>query len=183
MNKKVIVITGASGTGKTTISRYLEEKYQIPHVVTHTTRLPRAGEVDGVDYYFETNDSFDQNHFLEQVEYSGNRYGSSEEGLAKAWQKSDLVSIVLDTKGAIAYHQRYGKRAVILFMKVDKDAIADRLRLRGDEFRRLQQRLTSEENVRDYQIPKELIENHYEIVNKDIKKTKECVDQIIQNLK
>lgn len=107
MKNKVIVITGASGTGKTTISRYLEDKYRIPHVITHTTRAPRTGEKNGVDYYFETKESFDKNHFLEQVEYSGNKYGSSVEGLEQAWQKSPLVSIVVDSKGAIAYQKRY----------------------------------------------------------------------------
>lgn len=183
MNNKIIVITGASGTGKTTISQYLEEKYHIPHVVTHTTRLPRAGEVNGVDYYFETNESFEKNHFLERVEYSGNKYGSSEEGLEEAWKKSPIASIVLDTKGAVAYREKYGDDAVILFMKVDPKILADRLKKRGDAQERLAQRLSSEENRRDYQIPKELYRKHYEIINKDIKKTKECIDDIIKDIK
>ena len=48
MDKKIIVITGASGTGKTTISKYLQDTYHIPSVITHTTRLPRVGEKDGI---------------------------------------------------------------------------------------------------------------------------------------
>lgn len=183
MNKKIIVVTGASGTGKTTISRYLKEKYNIPQVVTHTTRLPRSGEKNGVDYYFETNDSFEKNHFLERVEYSGNKYGSSEEGLQKAWQHADIASIVLDSKGAIAYREKYGDDAIIIFMKVDPEEVADRLKKRGDESQRLAKRLLSEENRRDFQIPKELYRNHYEIINKDIKKTQESVDKIINSIK
>ncbi|WP_125772456.1 guanylate kinase [Companilactobacillus furfuricola] len=183
MNKKIIVITGASGTGKTTISRYLEEKYQIPHVITHTSRAPRTGEKNGVDYYFETNDSFENNHYLERVEYSGNKYGSSEEGLQKAWQKADIASIVLDSKGAIAYRKKYGQDCIVIFMKADPDIVADRLRNRGDEEHRVAQRLVSEENRRDFEIPKELHRNHYEIINKDIRITKDRVDEIIKSIK
>jgi guanylate kinase len=183
MNKKVIVITGASGTGKTTVSRYLEETYQIPHVVTHTTRPPREGEVNGVDYYFETNDSFDDNHYLEQVNYSGNRYGSSEEGLEEAWKKADIASIVVDSKGAIAYREKYGDDAIIVFLKADKDAVENRLRNRGDGEERLIKRLASEENRRDFEIPKELYGNYYEIINKDIKKTKDLISKVVKSVK
>lgn len=182
MKNKVIVITGASGTGKTTISRYLEDKYRIPHVITHTTRAPRTGEKNGVDYYFETKESFDKNHFLEQVEYSGNKYGSSVEGLEQAWQKSPLVSIVVDSKGAIAYQKRYPEQTIILFMKADLETVTDRLKKRGDEFERLKQRIASEENRRDFEIPKELYGNYYEIINKDIKNTKDSVDEIVQKI-
>ncbi|MQS44724.1 guanylate kinase [Lactobacillus salsicarnum] len=183
MNKKVIVITGASGTGKTTISRYLKEKYNIPQVLTHTTRLPRDGEANCVDYYFETDETFEHNHYLERVEYSGHKYGSSEEGLQKSWDVADIVSIVVDTKGAIAYQEKYGDSAIIIFMKADLDAVAERLKLRGDEKARLEQRIKSQENQRDREVPKEFQRNYYEIVNKDIKKTKECVDRVIEEIK
>ena len=96
--KHVIVITGATGTGKTTVSTYLKTKYQIPRIITHTTRPKRPGEQDGVDYYFETDASFGHNHFLEAVTYAGYQYGSSYEGLERAFEKSDLVSIVLIPK-------------------------------------------------------------------------------------
>ncbi|AKP67593.1 guanylate kinase [Companilactobacillus ginsenosidimutans] len=183
MDKKVIVITGASGTGKTTISRYLEDTYNIPHVITHTTRLPRDGEVNGVDYYFETPESFEKNHYLERVEYSGNKYGSSVEGLEETWKKSDIASIVVDTKGAIAYQKKFGDAAIILFLKADPEEVADRLAKRGDEKARLLKRMASEENRRDFEIPKELYGNYYEIVNKDIKKTKDYVNQVIKSVK
>ena len=66
--KHVVVITGAPGTGKTTVRNYLTQKYGMSKILTHTTRPKRQGEVHGVDYYFETDESFDQNHFLEHVE-------------------------------------------------------------------------------------------------------------------
>ncbi|MGO1225179.1 MAG: guanylate kinase, partial [Leuconostoc falkenbergense] len=62
-NNKVFVITGATGVGKTTIARYLQETYHMPRVITHTTRKPRDCEENGGAYYFETNDSFEKNHY------------------------------------------------------------------------------------------------------------------------
>lgn len=52
--KKIIVLTGTSGVGKTTISHYLAAAYHISAIITHTTRPPRSQEKNGVDYYFET---------------------------------------------------------------------------------------------------------------------------------
>ena len=69
--KKLIILCGASGTGKTTIQNYLLKQYGIPRVLTHTTRAKRKGEKDGVDYYFETPVSFAPKHYFESVTYDG----------------------------------------------------------------------------------------------------------------
>ena len=179
MDKKIIVITGASGTGKTTISKYLQNTYHIPSVITHTTRLPRDGEKDGIDYYFETKDSFLKNHYLEKVEYSGNWYGSSEESLNKTWEKYDVASIVVDTKGAVSYKEKYGKHAVVIFLEVDLDTVTKRLEGRGDDKKRLKARINSDEFQRDLQIPDELRHKCYKIINKNIETTKESVNKVL----
>ncbi len=80
---KLIVITGATGTGKTTVSGYLRDNYRIHRVMTHTTRPARTGEKNGVDYYFETPASFATKHFIEKVTYAGYEYGSSMNRLKK----------------------------------------------------------------------------------------------------
>ncbi|MFC6323235.1 guanylate kinase [Companilactobacillus baiquanensis] len=182
MNKKIIVITGASGTGKTTISHYLKEKYQIPNVITHTTRMPRNGEKNGIDYYFETNESFSENHYLEKVEYSGHKYGSSEEGLESMWSKVDVASIVVDTAGAIAYKKKYGEKAIVIFLELDLPNLAKRLKKRGDTPDKIIQRINSEEFNRDLKIPQELQGKSYEIVNKDMNITKMKVDKLLNDL-
>ena len=64
MNRKVFVLTGNTGTGKTTVANYLNEFYEMPKVITHTTRPPREGEIDQVDYYFESEQSFKENHYF-----------------------------------------------------------------------------------------------------------------------
>lgn len=178
--KRLFVITGPTGSGKTTVSHYLMDRYQIPQVITHTTRAPRDGEVPGQDYYFETPASFATKHYLEHVTYSGNQYGSSREGLAAAWAKSPLISIVLDTAGAITYARELGKQAVILYLEVpNKRSLVERLTKRGDQPARIKKRVASHEYLRDQELPAGLVGHATAIVNDDLEATKRRLDAIV----
>lgn len=182
--KHVIVITGATGTGKTTVSTYLKTKYQIPRIITHTTRPMRPGERDGVDYYFETDASFAENHYLESVTYAGYQYGSSYEGLQRAFEKSDLVSIVLDTKGAETYVRDLKEQAFILFLTVGKSVVLhERLKDRGDQLEMIQSRIKSKEYSRDLTLPEDLKGIATVLQNDDWAKTQERLAAIVAKLK
>ncbi|MCY9806509.1 AAA family ATPase [Lentilactobacillus senioris] len=184
MKRLVYVITGAAGSGKTSVQRYLIEKYHMSKVITHTTRAPRQNERDGVDYYFESPTTFPQNHYLEQVQYSSNQYGSSYEGIERAWQNSSNAVIVLDTKGAITYANELGDQAVIIFMQVaDFAELAERMKKRGDSPELIEQRLASPENQRDLHLPQELVGKSHVISNVDWEATKQQVDQVITETK
>lgn len=181
--QKVLVITGNTGTGKTTVARYLADQYQIPQVVTHTTRPPRAGEIDGQDYYFETDESFLNNHYLEQVVYSHYHYGSSYEGLNRAWEKNSLITIVLDTAGALTYAQQLGSKAEVLYLSVEHaEDLTQRLIERGDQLDRIQKRLQSAEFIRDLAVPDALQQYAHMIINNDWVETKKEIDRIIKNM-
>ncbi len=180
MKKRVFVITGATGTGKTTVSDYLRDYYHMPKVITHTTRPPRKGEMNGVDYYFEDDASFDKNHYLEQVAYSGYRYGSSHEGIDAGFEKNPYITIVLDTKGAITYAKELGDEAVIIFLTVSQNEdLIDRMTKRGDDTVMLQERLDSPEYRRDLTLPVELNDVAHVIVNDDLDSTKKKIDTLV----
>lgn len=181
MNRKVFVLTGNTGTGKTTVANYLNEFYEMPKVITHTTRPPREGEIDQVDYYFESEQSFKENHYLESVAYANYRYGSSYEGLERAWEKSPLITIVLDTAGAKTYSEKLGDEAVVIFLTVTKpDEILGRLSKRGDNLEETRRRMASEEYKRDVQLPQSLQGIAYVVVNDDWLSTKEEIDNIVK---
>ncbi|HJG84645.1 MAG TPA: AAA family ATPase [Weissella thailandensis] len=181
MNRKVFVLTGNTGTGKTTVANYLNEFYEMPKVITHTTRPPREGEIDQIDYYFETEQSFEDNHYLESVAYANYRYGSSYEGLERAWEKSPLISIVLDTAGAKTYSEKLGDEAVVIFLTVTKtDELLGRLSKRGDNLEETRRRMASEEYKRDVQLPEPLQGIAHVVVNDDWLSTKEKIDNIVK---
>lgn len=181
MGKHIFVITGPTGSGKTTIKNYLNSQYQIPTIITHTTRPKRTNEVDGQDYYFEDHQSFSNNNFLESVEYAGNKYGSSYEGLEKGFEKSNLVCIVLDTKGAITYKNKLGEKVVPIFLKVKSNRdLKKRMLKRGDDINIINQRLISNEYKRDLEVPDELKESAVVFENNDLKSTKQKLDQLIK---
>lgn len=179
-HKKLIIITGAAGTGKTTVSRYLSQHYSICRVLTHTTRPPRQGEQDGKDYYFETQDSFFKNHFVEYVRYAGYLYGSSKEGLTRAFETCDLACLVLDTKGAETYLKQFPGLVSVLFLTVlDTSQLQIRMQARGDNTLALQQRLESKEYLRDLHLSEALRSQVTVVVNDDWSTTKAKLNQFM----
>ncbi|MEJ6399695.1 guanylate kinase [Nicoliella lavandulae] len=187
MNNMVLVITGAAGSGKTTLCKYLCEHYHLPKVVTHTTRAPRTGEQNGVDYYFENDASFARKHFLESVHYAGAQYGSSMEGLQAAWQKAPLACIVLDTKGAVEYLKQLGNQVAVLFLTIDvgpnsSEALRKRMEARGDDPVKIKMRVKSAEYARDQQLPSALVGHAVVIKNNELKQAKQQADQFIEQL-
>ncbi len=180
VENRVFVITGAAGSGKTTVRDYLHDNFNMTTIITHTTRKPRDNEVDGIDYYFETPQSFLQNHYLETVKYAGNLYGSSFEGLQRAWEKTPFATIVLDTAGAITYKQKLADKAVVIFLKVgDKHKLLNRMEKRGDKESIIAQRIHSKEYQRDLTLPKGLQGKAQVVINDQWGKTIEEIEAII----
>ena len=102
----MILLTGASASGKTEIAKLLAKKYGIVKAVTHTSRAPRVGERNGVDYFFVSKEEFlalkEQNKFVETTFYNGNYYGTS-----KA-QVTDLKCVVVDPNGLKSFIALHG---------------------------------------------------------------------------
>lgn len=144
--KKIILIAGPSGAGKTTISEYLTKKFGIPRVVTHTTRPKRQGEVDKESYYFETDESFAKLHFFEHVKYGDYQYGSSRESLEQSWKKHDIVSLIVDIQGVKSYVTKLQDEVYFLYVKTSTiDELKERLIRRGDSVDSVKKRLSGSE--------------------------------------
>lgn len=126
-----VVITGSSGSGKTTvIRRLLNEIPNSARMVTTTSRESRPSEVDGVDYNFVSRERFMQKvengDFLEWEENYGNLYGSEKDVLNLLRQQHQVVFVSLDTRGAITYKKEVDD-AITIALFVPPDQIPDRI--------------------------------------------------------
>ena len=133
----VFVVTGQSGAGKgTLIKRLLEEFPQLGLAVSATTRAQRAGEVDGVDYRFLTDDEFqrgvDAGEFLESVDYVGHRYGTLLSEIERLRVEDTAPVLELETEGALAVDERV-PGAITIFVTAPLAELERRLRERATE--------------------------------------------------
>ena len=114
-----VVVTGPSGSGKTTVVRQLIVTMpDTAQLITTTTRQPREGECDGVDYHFVTREAFiasrERGEFLEWAENYGELYGSSKVELDKLRATHSYVFAIVDVQGASAYREKVPRATLVL---------------------------------------------------------------------
>ena len=138
--KNLIIVSAPSGTGKTTICKVLQERDKtINFSVSCTTRKPRAGEKDGVDYKFiddkEFKDGIDNSSFAEWEKIHGNNYyGTLVSTLSDAVFHKQLLLLELDVKGAMAIKNLYPNNAISIFIEPPSlKELKSRLENRGTE--------------------------------------------------
>lgn len=138
---KLLIFTAPSGAGKTTLVRHLLTKFgdRLAFSVSATTRPPRPGEVDGVDYHFLTSQQFIDKvaagDFVEYEEvYPGRFYGTLHEELHRHWATDRCVVFDIEVKGATNIKQQYPDNSLALFVAPpSKDILIQRLRDRSTE--------------------------------------------------
>lgn len=134
----IFVVSAPAGTGKTTLIRMLKEEFScIEESVSSTTRAPRAGEVNGKDYWFVSEEEFKEsianNEFLEHSEVYGKLYGIGKKQLQEKIDSGKHVFLVIDTQGAVQLQKR-GIKAVYIFIEPpNMDALKERLSKRKTE--------------------------------------------------
>ena len=116
MNKQryLLVVSGPSGAGKdTVVSRMMQKHPEIEISVSATTRAPRAGETDGENYYFLTNEQFeakiDRGEMLEYVNYCGKYYGTPKSEVDARLDRGTTVVLVIEVVGAANIKKLYRK--------------------------------------------------------------------------
>jgi guanylate kinase len=141
MAGKAIIFSAPSGSGKTTIVKYLlENNPDLGFSISASTRDKRGRkETDGVDYHFLSPEEFkakiDNDEFVEWEEvYAGNFYGTLKSEIERIWAEGKNVIFDVDVKGGIALKKYFGDKALSVFVKVPSlDALKQRLSERGTE--------------------------------------------------
>ncbi len=134
----LIVVSGPSGAGKGTVLAHTTEKYSnLKYSVSVTTRAPREGEVDGVNYFFKSVEQFKEmvanGEFLEHKEVHNNYYGTPLTNVQKHLSDGYDVVLEIDTEGALEVKNVYPD-CVMIFITPEKfTTIEQRLRGRSTE--------------------------------------------------
>ncbi|MFZ2490820.1 MAG: guanylate kinase [Thermoanaerobaculia bacterium] len=139
----LFIVSGPSGAGKTTLIDRVREQLRPLHIelhfsVSHTTRSPRAGEVEGVNYHYVTPEAFesmcDKGEFLEWAHVHANQYGTSRAEVVGRLQRGQDVILDIDYQGArqIAIDPELSWRSLSIFIFPPKlEVLEQRLRSRG----------------------------------------------------
>jgi guanylate kinase len=138
---KLVIISGPSGAGKTTLLKRLYACAAVPIAVSvsATTRHPRSGEVDGVDYHFLGRDEFERRRlageFLETCEVyrSGDWYGTLRSEVTPSLAAGKWVVLEIDVQGTMAVLEHYPNALTIFVRPASLDELERRLRDRGTE--------------------------------------------------
>jgi len=178
---RLFVISAPSGAGKTTLlSRVMARIPRLAFSVSHTTRMPRPGEKEGVDYHFVSRTEFlamiEADRFLEHAEVHGNLYGTAKSGIRQQLEEGFDVILDIDVQGAAILRRTGQLAAAYVFIAPPSMAeLEKRLRGRGTECEdRIQLRL---QNAR--QELQAAGEYEYLIINEDLAETADLLGAIV----
>jgi guanylate kinase len=179
--QKIIVITAPSGAGKTSITRYLLNKFpdKIAFSISAATRKARGTEKNGVDYYFMNEGEFTNNiqhdGFVEwEMVYEGKYYGTLKSELARIWSEGKVPVLDIDVKGAIHVKEQYPETTLTIFIEPPGvDELKRRLQSRGTES---EESLNARVSKASYELSFKTAFDHI-IVNDNLEKAqKQAVD-------
>ncbi len=139
----LVVISGPSGVGKGTVRKALfdRENHNLEYSVSMTTRPPRIGETDGIDYFFVSKKQFEQRikneKLLEYAEFVGNYYGTPIDYVEERLDKGKEVVLEIEVQGAMQVRERMPDAVFIFIAPPSRQALRDRITKRATEPERI----------------------------------------------
>lgn len=177
----LFVISGPSGVGKNTvINEFLKNNKEVKLSISCTTRLPRQGEKDGINYFFLTKEEFEndikEGKFLEWAEFNGNFYGTKQEYVEKTLANQQDIILEIDTQGAMQIKKKLPDAVLIFIAPPSREVLENRLKGRGTESedvvqKRLNIAIGELEKMKDFD---------FVIVNDDLSKAANELKNIIK---
>ena len=134
----LVLVSGPSGTGKGTVCNLLREKHpELAYSISATTRQPRPGEVDGVNYYFYDKAKFEAmieaGELLEWANVYGNYYGTPKQAVLDRLEAGEDILLEIDTQGALNVMEAMPEGLYVFLLPPSLEELEKRLRGRGTE--------------------------------------------------
>lgn len=179
----IFIVSAASGTGKTTLVSRLSANQPDIHIsISHTTRMPRAGEQNGVHYHFVSRSEFEEmiadNAFIEHANVYGNYYGTSLKAVESLTQQGYNVILEIDVQGAEQIRRLLPDSTSIFILPPSMTELTERLQNRG----------TDSEDVVAYRLEKsreEIAQSilfDYVIINQELTQAEQDLLAIIRSV-
>lgn len=182
-SRKIIIIAAPSGSGKTSITRFLLQKYPALSLsISAATRKPRGEEKDGVHYHFISEEDFkhkiEENAFVEwEMVYEGSYYGTLKAELERIWNLGKTPILDIDVKGAIHLQDQFPNRCLSIFIEPPSVAeLKNRLESRGTE---TPESLANRVNKASYELS---FKNHFHknILNDNLERACKETEEVIK---
>ena len=178
---KLIVVSGFSGAGKGTVMKEIMNTYDNYALsVSATTRSPRPGEVEGISYFFKTDDEFRQmiekDELIEYAGYVGHYYGTPKHFVEKNLDEGKDVFLEIEIQGALKVKEKYPDAVLMFVTPPDAKTLRERLVNRGTESmdvieKRLARAAEEANGVEAYD---------YIVINDNLQECVEMVDRIVK---
>ena len=170
MKGKLIVVSGPSGSGKSTATKLVRDMLQIPLSISATTRTPRAGEIDGKDYFFLEKEDFEKRianeEFYEYALVHGNYYGTLREEVELRINSGQNVILEIDVQGGIIVKEKNSEAILVFFKAPNMEVLAKRLEDRKTDTKEvIELRLANAKKELEYEK-----EYDYTVVNDNLEK-------------
>lgn len=185
MKGQILIISGPSGSGKSTLlNRLLKEENDLYFSISSTTRAPRQGETEGVNYYFISEDEFkkgiDADEFLEWACVHGNYYGTSLKPVLKALEEGKIAIFDIDVQGFNIAKSKFAKNITSVFITTaSKSELKSRLQNRGtDSAETIEKRLINAVGEMEH-----ILEYDYFLVNDDLQNCYENLRGILRSMR
>jgi len=180
---KLVVITGPSGVGKSTIVHEVLNRTGAERSISVTTRRKRPGEVDSRDYRFIDQRTFERmvadGELLEWAEIYGDFYGTPAEPVRRALAEGRSIILAIDVQGGIQVRRKMSEAAFVLILPPSRDELTRRLCGRGSEDDEAMRKRLAKANAEIAAARKSGVYN-YEVVNDDLEEAIRAVVEIVK---
>ncbi|MER2007154.1 MAG: hypothetical protein ABS939_06840 [Psychrobacillus sp.] len=174
----IYVVTGASGSGKTTIAQAIAKQGEWEECISHTTREIRDDEVDGKTYYFVSKEDFQMmaisDKLAEQVKYDGNYYGISKEEIERVMKTGNDIFIIAEFNGYKQIKEQYPEAIGIFLYMTKEDCLANML-IRGDKIEKALKRIELYDEEMDNR-------GEYDYIIRNVRNRRYITENIIKSI-